>query len=136
MKLESERVDLDSLMSAQPLADLSVLEKTIDEVKQSLEAAQGEIISEKNDGSSKYKQSPSEFQFKLLISPDRPEVITEEPHHGDDQAEKLPFAIEKEKVLRTVKNQTLVHKYIAHKMRLRLLMKTRILFISKNQAHL
>lgn len=97
MKLESERVDLDSLMSAQPLADLSVLEKTIDEVKQSLEAAQGEIISEKNDGSSKYKQSPSEFQFKLLISPDRPEVITEEPHHGDDQAEKLPFTIEKEK---------------------------------------
>ncbi|XP_073958631.1 uncharacterized protein isoform X2 [Choristoneura fumiferana] len=99
MKLESERVDLDSLMSAQPLADLSVLEKTIDEVKQSLEAAQGEIINEKNDGSSKYKQSPSEFQFKLLISPDRPEVITEEPHHADDQAEKLPFTIENEKSL-------------------------------------
>lgn len=78
-KLESERVDFDSLMSAQPLTDLSVLEKTIDEVKQSLEAAQVEIISEKSDGSSKYKQSPSEFQFKLLISPDRPEVITEEP---------------------------------------------------------
>ncbi|KAJ2941011.1 hypothetical protein O0L34_g13140 [Tuta absoluta] len=88
-KLESERVDFDSLMSAQPLADLSVLEKTIDEVKQSLEAAQGEIISEKNDGSSKYKQSPSEFQFKLLISPDRPEVITEEPHHTiDDHSDK------------------------------------------------
>ncbi|KAI5636460.1 ZU5 domain-containing protein [Phthorimaea operculella] len=88
-KLETERVDFDSLMSAQPLADLSVLEKTIDEVKQSLEAAQGEIISEKNDGSSKYKQSPSEFQFKLLISPDRPEVITEEPHHTiDDHGDK------------------------------------------------
>lgn len=87
-KLESERVDFDSLMSAQPLADLSVLEKTIDEVKQSLEAAQVEIISEKSDGSSKYKQSPSEFQFKLLISPDRPEVITEEPHHADDHADK------------------------------------------------
>lgn len=79
-KLESERVDFDSLISGQPLADLSVLEKTIDEVKQSLEAAQGEIINEKNDGSSKYKQSPSEFQFKLLISPDKPEVIREEPH--------------------------------------------------------
>ncbi|XP_063370063.1 ankyrin-2-like isoform X3 [Cydia amplana] len=97
MKLESERVDLDSLISTQPLADLSVLEKTIDEVKQSLEAAQGEIISEKSDGSSKYKQSPSEFQFKMLISPDRPEVITEEPHHGDDH-EKLPFSIEKSAV--------------------------------------
>ncbi|CAG9569914.1 unnamed protein product [Danaus chrysippus] len=79
MKLETERVALDSLMSAQPLADLSVLEKTIDEVKQSLEAAQGEIISEKSDGSIKYKQSPSEFQFKILLSPDRPEAITEEP---------------------------------------------------------
>ncbi|XP_063834893.1 titin-like [Ostrinia nubilalis] len=88
-KLESERVDLDSLMSAQPLADLSVLEKTIDEVKQSLEAAQVEIISEKSDGSSKYKQSPSEFQFKLLISPERPEVITEEPHHAtEDHSDK------------------------------------------------
>lgn len=76
-KLESERVDYDSLIG-QPLTDLSVLEKTIDEVKQSLEAAQGEIIGEKNDGSSKYKQSPSEFQFKLLISPEKPEVITEE----------------------------------------------------------
>ncbi|XP_047037205.1 ankyrin-2-like [Helicoverpa zea] len=84
-KLESERVDYDSLMSAQPLTDLSVLEKTIDEVKQSLEAAQGEIISEKSDGSSKYKQSPSEFQFKLLISPDRPEVITEEQHDDHDK---------------------------------------------------
>lgn len=84
-KLESERVDLDSLISAQPLADLSVLEKTIDEVKQSLEAAQVEIISEKNDGSIKYKQSPSEFQFKLLISPDRPEVITEEQHDDHDK---------------------------------------------------
>ncbi|KAJ8707390.1 hypothetical protein PYW08_010642 [Mythimna loreyi] len=84
-KLESERVDFDSLMSAQPLTDLSVLEKTIDEVKQSLEAAQGEIISEKSDGSSKYKQSPSEFQFKLLISPDRPEVITEEQHDDHDK---------------------------------------------------
>nr|XP_032525040.1 titin homolog [Danaus plexippus plexippus] len=79
MKLETERVALDSLMSAQPLADLSVLEKTIDEVKQSLEAAQGEIISEKSDGSIKYKQSPSEFQFKILLSPDRPEAIKEEP---------------------------------------------------------
>ncbi|CAG9796167.1 unnamed protein product [Diatraea saccharalis] len=87
-KLESERVDFDSLMSAQPLADLSVLEKTIDEVKQSLEAAQVEIISEKSDGSSKYKQSPSEFQFKLLISPDRPEVITEEPLYSDDHIDK------------------------------------------------
>ncbi|XP_075987215.1 uncharacterized protein LOC142983910 isoform X2 [Anticarsia gemmatalis] len=85
MKPEPERVDLDSLISAQPLADLSVLEKTIDEVKQSLEAAQGEIISEKSDGSIKYKQSPSEFQFKLLISPDRPEVITEEQHDDHDK---------------------------------------------------
>ncbi|KAH9634383.1 hypothetical protein HF086_010863 [Spodoptera exigua] len=85
-KLESEKVDFDSLMSAQPLTDLSVLEKTIDEVKQSLEAAQGEIISEKSDGSSKYKQSPSEFQFKLLISPDRPEVITEEQHDDHDKS--------------------------------------------------
>ncbi|XP_059058497.1 ankyrin-2-like [Achroia grisella] len=97
-KLESERVDFDTLMSAQPLADLSVLEKTIDEVKQSLEAAQVEIISEKSDGSSKYKQSPSEFQFKLLISPDRPEVITEEPQHGDDQIDKSAVQLVKEKV--------------------------------------
>ncbi|KAM3960016.1 LOW QUALITY PROTEIN: uncharacterized protein ACR2FA_005939 [Aphomia sociella] len=95
-KLESERVDFDSFMSAQPLTDLSVLEKTIDEVKQSLEAAQGEIISEKNDGSSKYKQSPSEFQFKLLISPDRPEVITEEPQHGDEQIDKNVIQLVKE----------------------------------------
>lgn len=99
-KLESERVDFDSLMSAQPLTDLSVLEKTIDEVKQSLEAAQGEIISEKSDGSIKYKQSPSEFQFKLLISPDRPEVITEEPHHADDHTDKaVHIAHEKEEKL-------------------------------------
>nr|XP_037876708.1 ankyrin-2 isoform X5 [Bombyx mori] len=97
-KLETERVDYDSLMSAQPLADLSVLEKTIDEVKQSLEAAQVEIISEKNDGSIKYKQSPSEFQFKLLISPDRPEVITEEPHHTEGHADKTPV-IEKTETL-------------------------------------
>ncbi|GBP41691.1 hypothetical protein EVAR_24051_1 [Eumeta japonica] len=83
-KFETERVDYDSFISAQPLADLSVLEKTIDEVKQSLEAAQVEILSEKSDGSSKYKQSPSEFQFKLLISPERPEVITEEPHPTED----------------------------------------------------
>lgn len=76
-KLESERVDYDSLIS-QPLVDLSVLEKTIDEVKQSLEAAQVELIGEKNDGSSKFKQSPSEFQFKLLVSPDKHEAITEE----------------------------------------------------------
>ncbi|CAB3233076.1 unnamed protein product [Arctia plantaginis] len=96
-KLESERVDLDSLISAQPLADLSVLEKTIDEVKQSLEAAQGEIISEKNDGSIKYKQSPSEFQFKLLISPDRPEVITEE--HQDEHDKTLVSTDIDEKIL-------------------------------------
>lgn len=89
MKLETERVALDSLISAQPLADLSVLEKTIDEVKQSLEAAQVEIISEKSDGSIKYKQSPSEFQFKILISPDRPEVIKEEPHVNDDHSDKI-----------------------------------------------
>lgn len=76
-KLELERVDYDSLIG-QPLADLSVLEKTIDEVKQSLEAAQEEIIGDKNDGSSKYKQSPSEFQFKILISPEKPAVIKEE----------------------------------------------------------
>lgn len=93
-KLESERVDFDSLMSAQPLTDLSVLEKTIDEVKQSIEAAQVEIISEKNDGSIKYKQSPSEFQFKLLISPDRPEVITEE--HTDENIDKTAVCVEKE----------------------------------------
>lgn len=97
-KLESERVDFDSLMSAQPLTDLSVLEKTIDEVKQSLEAAQVEIISEKSDGSSKYKQSPSEFQFKLLISPDRPEVITEEPHHADDHADKTITGVTKDDI--------------------------------------
>ncbi|CAH0731545.1 unnamed protein product, partial [Brenthis ino] len=96
MKLESERVTLDSLISTQPLADLSVLEKTIDEVKQSLEAAQVEIISEKSDGSIKYKQSPSEFQFKLLISPDRPEVIKEEPHHIDDHSEKIIAMPDKE----------------------------------------
>lgn len=96
-KLESERVDFDSLMSAQPLTDLSVLEKTIDEVKQSLEAAQGEIISEKSDGSSKYKQSPSEFQFKLLISPDRPEVITEEQH--DDHDKTIVLSEKEEKIL-------------------------------------
>lgn len=96
-KLESERVDFDSLMSAQPLTDLSVLEKTIDEVKQSLEAAQVEIISEKSDGSSKYKQSPSEFQFKLLISPDRPEVITEEPGHAEEHVVKSVSQKEKER---------------------------------------
>lgn len=95
-KLESERVDFDSLMSAQPLTDLSVLEKTIDEVKQSLEAAQVEIISEKSDGSSKYKQSPSEFQFKLLISPDRPEVITEEPIHTEEHVVKTVSQKEKD----------------------------------------
>ncbi|KAL0859578.1 hypothetical protein ABMA27_010715 [Loxostege sticticalis] len=110
-KLESERVDLDSLMSAQPLADLSVLEKTIDEVKQSLEAAQGEIISEKSDGSSKYKQSPSEFQFKLLISPDRPEVITEEPHHADDHAEKtVPSVLKDDVRLESQKSESVSQK--------------------------
>ncbi|XP_038219061.1 ankyrin-2-like isoform X2 [Zerene cesonia] len=82
-KQEMEKVDLDSV-TVPPLTDLSVLEKTIDEVKQSIEAAQVEIISEKSDGSIKYKQSPSEFQFKILISPDRPEVITEEPQSVDD----------------------------------------------------
>ncbi|XP_053618820.1 ankyrin-2-like isoform X3 [Plodia interpunctella] len=98
-KLESERVDFDSFMSAQPLADLSVLEKTIDEVKQSLEAAQVEIISEKNDGSSKYKQSPSEFQFKLLISPDRPEVITEETHAADDHTDRTVVRLPKDDII-------------------------------------
>lgn len=98
-KLESERVDYDSLITAQPLADLSVLEKTIDEVKQSLEAAQGEIINEKSDGSSKYKQSPSEFQFKLLQSPDRPEVITEEPHVGEEHSDKSKSLEEKKQKL-------------------------------------
>lgn len=110
-KLESERVDFDSLMSAQPLADLSVLEKTIDEVKQSLEAAQVEIISEKSDGSSKYKQSPSEFQFKLLISPDRPEVITEEPHHADDHADKtMVGSIKDDIILDSQKSDSLSQK--------------------------
>lgn len=75
-KLELERADHDPIRP-EPLAELSDLEKTIDEVKQSLEAAHGEIISEKNDSSIKYKQSPSEFEFKLM-SPDRPEVIHEE----------------------------------------------------------
>ncbi|CAK1546705.1 unnamed protein product [Leptosia nina] len=88
-KQEKEKIDLDSLISTQPFTDLSVLEKTIDEVKQSLEAAQGEIISEKSDGSIKYKQSPSEFQFKILISPDRPEVITEEPLAIEDLSKSL-----------------------------------------------
>lgn len=110
-KLESERVDFDTLMSAQPLADLSVLEKTIDEVKQSLEAAQVEIISEKSDGSSKYKQSPSEFQFKLLISPDRPEVITEEPHLTDEHADKTVASIDKEdKILDSQKSDSVSQK--------------------------
>ncbi|XP_077288041.1 uncharacterized protein LOC143912621 [Arctopsyche grandis] len=81
-KLEHERVDVEPLRP-QPLAELSDLEKTIDEVKQSLEAAHGEIINEKSDGSIKYKQSPSEFEFKL-ISPDRPEVIHEEPLQHPD----------------------------------------------------
>ncbi|KOB78843.1 Ankyrin 2, isoform AA, partial [Operophtera brumata] len=99
-KLESERVDYDSLIG-HPLSDLSVLEKTIDEVKQSLEAAQGEIIGEKNDGSSKYKQSPSEFQFKLLISPEKPEVITEEipaqPVDEKSVTEKDDYVIDSQK---------------------------------------
>ncbi|XP_031765425.2 ankyrin-2 isoform X3 [Galleria mellonella] len=107
-KLESERVDFDSLMSAQPLADLSVLEKTIDEVKQSLEAAQVEIISEKSDGSSKYKQSPSEFQFKLLISPDRPEVITEEPQHADDQT--VTKSVKEQITLDSQQSESISHK--------------------------
>ncbi|XP_013148945.1 PREDICTED: uncharacterized protein LOC106111412 isoform X1 [Papilio polytes] len=110
LKLETEKVDFDTLMSAQPLADLSVLEKTIDEVKQSLEAAQVEIISEKSDGSSKYKQSPSEFQFKLLISPERPDVITEEPHHTDDSS-KVITALEKdEKLLDSQKSDSVSQK--------------------------
>ncbi|XP_041984018.1 ankyrin-2-like isoform X4 [Aricia agestis] len=88
MKLESEKIDVSSVKSVPQLADLTVLEKTIDEVKQSLEAAQGELISEKSDGSIKYKQSPSEFQFKLLISPEKPEVITEEPQLSEDLPEK------------------------------------------------
>ncbi|XP_045486803.1 titin-like isoform X3 [Pieris rapae] len=88
-KLDKEKIDLDTIVSKQPLTDLSVLEKTIDEVKQSLEAAQVEIISEKSDGSIKYKQSPSEFQFKILLSPDRPEVIKEEPQPSDDIAAKI-----------------------------------------------
>lgn len=99
-KLESERVDYDSLID-QPLADLSVLEKTIDEVKQSLEAAQGEIIGDKNDGSSKYKQSPSEFQFKLLISPEKPEVISEEilnqPSEGKKVTEKVDTTLDSQR---------------------------------------
>ncbi|XP_013174743.1 PREDICTED: uncharacterized protein LOC106123133 isoform X3 [Papilio xuthus] len=110
LKLETEKVDYDTLMSAQPLTDLSVLEKTIDEVKQSLEAAQVEIISEKSDGSSKYKQSPSEFQFKMLISPERPDVITEEPHHTDDGS-KVVIALEKEeKLLDSQKSDSISHK--------------------------
>ncbi|CAG5037574.1 unnamed protein product [Parnassius apollo] len=110
MKLETEKVDFDSLISSQPLTDLSVLEKTIDEVKQSLEAAQVEIISEKNDGSSKYKQSPSEFQFKILISPDRPEVITEEPH-ADDIFHKCVASVDKEELLSdTQKSYSVSHK--------------------------
>ncbi|XP_072945806.1 uncharacterized protein [Epargyreus clarus] len=114
-KLESEKVDFDTLMSAQPLADLSVLEKTIDEVKQSLEAAQVEIISEKSDGSIKYKQSPSEFQFKLLISPDKPEAISEEPHkisdeHADDH-DKTPFHLVKDdKMLDSQKSDSISQK--------------------------
>ncbi|XP_046974007.1 ankyrin-2-like isoform X3 [Vanessa cardui] len=111
MKLESERVALDSLISAQPLADLSVLEKTIDEVKQSLEAAQGEIISEKSDGSIKYKQSPSEFQFKILISPERPEVIKEEPQHTDDQTDKTSLPTrEEEKFIDSQKSDSVSQK--------------------------
>ncbi|XP_068624617.1 ankyrin-3-like [Battus philenor] len=111
LKLETEKVDFDTLMSAQPLADLSVLEKTIDEVKQSLEAAQVEIISEKSDGSIKYKQSPSEFQFKILISPERPEVITEEPHHTDEHLHKLVATIEKEDtILESQQSDTLSQK--------------------------
>lgn len=110
-KLESERVDFDSLMSAQPLTDLSVLEKTIDEVKQSLEAAQVEIISEKSDGSSKYKQSPSEFQFKLLISPDRPEVITEEPVHTEEHVIKTVSQKKKEdKIIDSQKSESVSQK--------------------------
>lgn len=110
MKLESERVTLDSLISAQPLADLSVLEKTIDEVKQSLEAAQVEIISEKNDGSIKYKQSPSEFQFKILISPDMPEVIKEEPHHADDHTDRTVVQSREDILIDSQKSDSLSHK--------------------------
>ncbi|XP_045780028.1 ankyrin-2-like isoform X3 [Maniola jurtina] len=118
MKLETDRVALDSLISTQPLADLSVLEKTIDEVKQSLEAAQVEIISEKSDGSIKYKQSPSEFQFKILISPERPEVIKEEPHHADIQMDKTVIHDDKtvvivekdEKLLDSQKSDSVSHK--------------------------
>lgn len=109
-KLESERVDFDSLMSAQPLTDLSVLEKTIDEVKQSLEAAQVEIISEKSDGSSKYKQSPSEFQFKLLISPDRPEVITEEPVHTEEHVKTVLHAEKESKIADSQKSDSVSQK--------------------------
>lgn len=117
MKLETDRVALDSLISTQPLADLSVLEKTIDEVKQSLEAAQVELISEKSDGSIKYKQSPSEFQFKILISPERPEVIKEEPHHTDIHMDKmvlkekaLGYIEKEEKLLDSQKSDSLSHK--------------------------
>lgn len=95
-KLEHERAEIEPLRP-QPLAELSDLEKTIDEVKQSLEAAHGEIISEKSDGSIKYKQSPSEFEFKL-ISPDRPEVIHEEPSQHPD-------IIQKQDVYRTITSE-------------------------------
>ncbi|XP_060807559.1 ankyrin-2 [Amyelois transitella] len=115
MKLESDRVDFDTFMSAQPLADLSVLEKTIDEVKQSLEAAQVEIISEKSDGSSKYKQSPSEFQFKLLISPDRPEVIKEETHPADEHIDKSFNQMPKEEnILDSQKSESISQKASSH----------------------
>lgn len=111
MKLESERVDLDSLISGQPLSDLSVLEKTIDEVKQSLEAAQVEIIIEKNDGSIKYKQSPSEFQFKMLMSPERPEAIAEE---SQPQIEEKKATETDDTILDSQKSESVSHEFSPH----------------------
>ncbi|XP_050356935.1 ankyrin-2-like isoform X3 [Nymphalis io] len=114
MKLESERVALDSLISSQPLADLSVLEKTIDEVKQSLEAAQGEIISEKSDGSIIYKQSPSEFQFKILISPDKPEVIKEEIQRADERTDKVKLPVTEEILIDSQQSDSVSQKVSSH----------------------
>lgn len=93
------------------IADITTVEKTLAEVKESLEAAQDVLIEVSKDGGFVKKQSPSEFEFKVLTQGKIFEDVIEESQDDNQmQLEKELYSPKKVRVQDVVSHEKLTSK--------------------------
>lgn len=81
------------------VADIRAVEKTLAEVKESLEAAQDVLIEVSKDGGYVKKQSPSEFEFKVLSQGKKFDDVIEESYEDNQlQLEKELYSPKKVRI--------------------------------------